>query len=90
MVIEHFKKFVGGDWGVSYQQRQASGRVSEAAVHATQTAAWRHSLLQKFVKSRPRFNTVQYGKHSIIYLEPCIWSILSQADRANLSFKKVL
>ena len=40
---------------------------------------------------RPRFNTVQYGKHSIRYLGPHIWSILSQADRENLSlesFKK--
>ena len=32
----------------------------------------------------PRFNTVQYGKHSIRYLGPRIWSILSQANRENL------
>ena len=42
---------------------------------------------------RPRFNTVEYGKHSIRYLGPRIWSILSQADRESLSlesFKKTI
>jgi hypothetical protein len=36
---------------------------------------------------RPRFNTVQYGKHALRYFGPYIWSILSQADREKPSLE---
>ena len=42
---------------------------------------------------RPRFNTVQYGKHALRYFGPYIWSTLSQADsqRPSLeSFKNAI
>ena len=33
----------------------------------------------------PRFNTVKYGKHSIRYIGPLLWSKLSKKDRALAS-----
>ena len=33
----------------------------------------------------PRFNTVKYGKHSITYIGPLLWSKLSKKDRALTS-----
>ena len=40
MVIEHFKNLWVGFGEFSHQQGQASGRVTGAAAHVTQTVAW--------------------------------------------------
>ena len=31
----------------------------------------------------PRFNTVKYGKHSLRYLEPFLWSKLNEKERTS-------
>ena len=44
-----------------------------------------HYNLRNAYFSQVRFNSVQYGKHSVRYFEPHLWSRLSSSDKAKNS-----